>query len=126
MTSETGGTQYIGHSWAIHSALDSIRDEDYVGLSPQPRELVVWGLAATASLGMVFDSNELAEATFHPDEFRPLTQDEADRILGIGTRGKLLVTDGESNAGQFRIARDGLREHLAALLDWLPDIDELR
>lgn len=118
--------QYIGRTWAIHAALGSIRDEDYVGLSPYPRELVLWGLAATATLGSVFDSSDLARATFHPTELRPLTRDEAERVISIGARGKLLTHVDAPNVGQYRVAREGLREHLAALIEWLPDLDAIR
>jgi len=109
----------------VHAALGAIKDEDYVGLSPKPEELVLGALAAAGTLGSAFDPKELAEATFHPAEYRPLTEDEAKRVIRIGMSGGLLKAHKAPNDSLYGVANEALREHLVALLDWLPDLPDI-
>lgn len=116
-------TQFIGATWAIHRVLGVIAPDDREALGSECHELVLGGLATAGTLGGVFSRQELADSSYHPRTFAPLSEDEVWRVVRAGIRGGLLTTHHPPD--WYRLLREDLRGHVVALYDWLPDLPQL-
>lgn len=124
---------YTGSTWALHAALGALHtaeEADRAALGEKSGALVLWALAVTPLLGQAFSAVQLAEAAFHPEEIRQLTEAEAGAALKIGVRAGLLksVAPKDDERAGYAVTRPDLREHLMALRRWtsdLPDIEPI-
>ena len=112
--------RYISRTWVVHAALSAIRPEDYVALSPYPKEVVVGTLAIAGTLPEVFSRKELADAGYNPITFLPLTTDQVERVLMTGVRGGLLKK--LDVPGAYAVADEALRQPLVGLLELLDNV----